>query len=99
MSVVLVVEPDSSQAEKLRRAVRGRLDAELLLVSTTAGAITAMDRAVPDLVLISALLSPRDEDALFAHMRSLDGASHLQTLTIPQLSKGKESAVKKVASL
>ena len=99
MSVVLVVEPDSSQAEKLRRAVRGRLDAELLLVSTTAAAITAMDRAVPDLVLISALLSPRDEDALFAHMRSLDGASHLQTLTIPQLSKGKESAAKKVASL
>ena len=93
MSVVLVVEPDPVQAEVLRKAVR-RIDAELLLVSTTGEAIAAMRRSVPDLVLVSALLSPRDEDALFAHLRTLEGSSHLQTLTIPQLRRGKDSSKK-----
>jgi len=96
MSVVLVVEPDPVQAEVLRKAVR-RIDAELLLVSTTGEAIAAMRRSVPDLVLVSALLSPRDEDALFAHLRTLEGLSHLQTLTIPQLRRGKDSSKKGAA--
>src|ERR1700730_10524114 len=98
MSVVLAIEPDSSQAEALRKAVRGRADVELVLVSNTAAAIRALERSVPDLILVSAVLSPRDEDALFAHLRSLDGSSHIQTLTIPQLRRGKESA-KKNASI
>jgi hypothetical protein len=37
-------------------------------------------------LLISALLSPRDEDELVAHLRTLDNAGHLQTHTIPQLA-------------
>jgi PEGA domain-containing protein len=97
MSVVLAVEPDSSQAEALRKALR-RVDAELMLVSTTRAAISAMGKSVPDLILVSALLSPRDEDALIAHLRSLDGSSHIQTLTIPQLRRGKAST-KKTAPL
>src|ERR1700730_12655689 len=95
MSVVLAIEPDSSQAEALRKAVRGRADVELVLVSNTAAAIRALERSVPDLILVSALLSPRDEDALFAHLRSLDGSSHLQTLTIPQLRLGKAPTAKR----
>src|SRR6266850_2570804 len=90
MSVVLAVEPDSSQAEILREALR-RIDAELTVVSNAAAAIGAVDRILPDLILVSALLPPRDEDALFAHLRSLDASSHLQTLTIPQLRGGKAS--------
>src|SRR5205085_675744 len=31
-------------------------------------------------------LSPRDEDELIAHLRTLDNAGHLQTHTIPQLA-------------
>ena len=96
MSVVLAVEPDSVLAEVLRKALR-RIDAELLVVSTTGEAIGAMRRSVPDLVLVSALLSPRDEDALFAHLRTLEASSHLQTLTIPQLRRGKDSSKKGAA--
>ena len=46
----------------------------------------AMRTAMPDVLLLSALLSPRDEDELIAHLRTLDDADHLQTHTIPQLA-------------
>ena len=54
---------------------------------------------MPDLILLSALLSPRDEDALIAHLRSLDGASHLQTITIPQFRTGPAQAPEKKGGL
>ncbi len=46
----------------------------------------ALADRVPDVLLVTALLSPRDEDELVTHLRSLDGAEHLQTHTIPLLS-------------
>src|SRR5258706_4237078 len=92
MGVVLVVEPEASQAEQLRRVLRKRVHSELLLVSSTAAAIEAMHRGIPDLILVSALLSPKDEDRLMAHLRSLEGAAHLQTLTIPQLATSSRRA-------
>jgi hypothetical protein len=92
MSFVLAVEPDSTQANILRKILRGRIDAELLVVSTKDAALEAINSRVPDLVLVSTLLPPRDEDGLFAHLRSLDGASHLQTLTIPQLRRRQKPA-------
>src|SRR6266566_5285047 len=87
MSFVLAIEPDPTQANILRKVLKGRIDAELLVVSTKDAAVEATSGRVPDLVLVSALLPPRDEDALFAHLRSLEHASHLQTLTIPQLRR------------
>ena len=91
MSVVLVVEPDVAQASLLRR-MQNRVGAELILVKSTDAAVEAIDRGMPDLILLSALLSPRDEDRLMTHLRSLGDASHLQTLTIPQLRHDGETA-------
>jgi hypothetical protein len=82
MSDVLVVQPDPRQAETLRDIFR-RVAAELVLVHSTREAMDAIAYRMPDLILLSSLLSPRDEDALMSHLRTLDGASHLQTLTIP----------------
>src|SRR4051812_8978449 len=86
MSVVLVLEPDGAQAEQLLRVLRKRVRAEAILVKSTAAAIEVIDNQTPDLILVTALLSPRDEDRLMGHLRSLEGAAHLQTLTIPQLA-------------
>jgi hypothetical protein len=83
VSDVLVIQPDSAQTEALRRIFR-RVGAELVLVHSTLEAMDAIAMRMPDLILLSTLLSPRDEDVLMAHLRTLDGASHLQTLTIPQ---------------
>ena len=46
---------------------------------------------VPDLVLLSALLSPSDEDELFECLRTLPDSTHVQTLTIPQIRATTES--------
>lgn len=84
MSVVLAVEPDPSQADVLRQFPDDHPDIDFVLVTSTAEAIANMGHRVPDVVLMSALLSPQDEEALLSHLRSLDRTAHLQTLTIPQ---------------
>lgn len=91
MSVVLVVEPETAQGNLLKK-MQKRLGATVVVVKSTADAIDAIGHAMPDVILLSALLSPRDEDRLISHLRSLEGASHLQTLTIPQLRHEKAGA-------
>ena len=95
MSQVLVVQPDPSQEDNLRQIFR-RIGAELVLVYSTREAVDAIALHVPDLILLSTFMSPRDEDALMSHLRTLDGAAHLQTLTLPQLrTKADEAPAKK----
>jgi hypothetical protein len=94
VSDVLVVQPDSAQADILRDIFR-RVAAELVLVQSTREAMDAIAYRVPDLILLSTLLSSRDEDALMAHLRTLQGAQHLQTLTIPQFRSAADEAVEK----
>ena len=85
MALVLAIEPDSAQASTLQRVLPERADAEVVVVDSKGAALATIDERVPDLLLISTLLSPRDEEQLIAHLRTLPNASHLQTLTIPQL--------------
>ena len=87
MALILAIEPDRRQASQLTAMVRGRLHAELVLAESAERALTALGDRVPDLVLTSALLSPKDETALVDRLRALDGnAAHVQTLTIPVLA-------------
>src|SRR3990170_7644686 len=99
MSTVLVVQPDDVQADVLERIFEKRVGAELVMVGSTMQAIERIAARMPDLILLSALLSPRDEDTLIAHLRSLDGASHLQTITIPQFRTGPVKAPAKKGGL
>ena len=85
MALVLAIEPDSVQADALRDVLRTRADTDVVVVGSTDAAVAAVDERVPDLVLVGALLSPRDEDPFIAHLRTLPDAAHLQTLTIPKL--------------
>ena len=84
--LVLAIEPDLRQAAILKRIVREKVGADVTAVDSLDAAVEAMRTAVPDVLLISALLSPRDEDDLIAHLRTLENAAHLQTHTIPQLA-------------
>ncbi|RPI53947.1 MAG: PEGA domain-containing protein [Acidobacteria bacterium] len=83
MSVILVIQPDTAQGRVLNDVSR-RIGADLVVVDSTRKAVEAIGRQVPDLILLSPFLSPRDEDTLMGRLRSLEGASHLQTMTIPQ---------------
>ena len=84
--LVLAIEPDLRQGAIVKRVVKERVQAEIVVVDSKDAAIAAIQSAIPDVLLVSALLSPRDEDEVIAHLRTLEGAGHLQTHTIPQLA-------------
>lgn len=84
--LVLAIEPDFRQAAIVKRIVRENALADVAVVDSLDAAIEAMRTAMPDVLLLSALLSPRDEDDLIAHLKTLGHAGHLQTHTIPQLA-------------
>ena len=72
--------------------IQERIRAELVVVDSRDAAVAALAARVPDVVLLTALLSPRDEDEMVAHLRTLAGADHVQTHTIPQLASPGEPA-------
>ena len=84
MAHVLAVEPNSEQASALQTILRDHAGTEVLVVNSKESALSALKEGVPDLVLVSALLSPCDEVDLFDCLKTLPNAAHLQTLTIPQ---------------
>jgi CheY-like chemotaxis protein len=86
MPLVLAIEPDLRQATILKRIVRERVRAEVAVVDSPDAALSAIRSHMPDVLLLSALLSPRDESELIAHLRTLNGSDHIQTHTIPQLA-------------
>ena len=92
MALVLAIESNSVQADTLRHFLRTRADTDVVVVGSTEAAVAAIIKRVPDLVLVDALLSPRDENSFIAHLRTLPGAGHLQTLTIPQLRQASHDA-------
>lgn len=86
MSLILAIEPDRRQALQLTTLARGPLNLELVVGDTTERAFEGLGPRVPDLVLTSLLLSPKDEAALAERLRELDAAgAHVQTLVIPVL--------------
>src|SRR5215472_2977731 len=87
MALILAIESDRRQVNHLTAMVRGRLRAELVLADTAEAALERLGDRVPDLVLTSALLSPKDEQALTDRLRRLNGvAAHVQMLTLPVLA-------------
>ena len=88
MRTVLALEPDTKQAAALKSVVKGRVGADFVLVESKDAALAAIRSAVPDLILLTALISPRDETEIADLIRELEGAEHTQTLTIPLLDLG-----------
>jgi hypothetical protein len=85
MPLILAIEPDKRQSSQLAAVVKG-LHAELVHRAGAAEALGALQGRVPDLVLTTSLISPKDDSALAAHLRELGAAAaHVQTVTIPLL--------------
>jgi hypothetical protein len=99
LASVLAIEPDAEQARVLTKVLTGRINGKLSTVDTTEEALKALVDTIPDLVLVSPLLSPRTEEQLMAHLRALGvDAQHLQILSIPrfgEMDAGSSSAGKK----
>jgi len=87
MSVILVVEPDSRHAAQLAAMARKHLTSELVMADSADRAVAAMADRVPDVLLMSSLLSRQDEATLAAWLRDLGpAAAHVQEMTIPILA-------------
>ena len=86
MSYVLAIEPNEGQARLLRDAVRFRAKTKLLVVESIDAAAAALGEEIPRLVLITALMPPRDEIALVSRLRSLPRESAPEVLIIPRLA-------------
>lgn len=84
---LLVVQPDGRQADLLRNAVHSRVAADLVVVESLQEAVVAIERAVPDVVLLSSLI-PAAEDYVCAYLATLPYAGHVQVLLMPHLGRG-----------
>jgi hypothetical protein len=92
MALILAIEPDRRQASRVAAVAKNRLHAEIVSADTTEHAIEALDGRLPDLILTSLLLSPKDEAALSDWLRASDEAgAHVQTLVIPVLGTSSSS--------
>jgi len=95
MALILAIEPDKRQSGQLASLVKGQLRAELVHGATVAEGLASLHGRVPDLVLTSSLISPRDETALATHLRDLGAAAaHVQAVTIPMLGTAEPARAK-----
>ena len=65
--------------------MRSLATVDLVVVTSANAAMAELVKAVPQLILLSALLKPSDEAYLAAHLRSREDAAHVEMLTIPLL--------------
>ena len=85
MARILAIEPDPERSVILQRLVKETLDVDLVLAASAEDAITNLYDATPDLVLMSSLLSPDEEEHFTAHLRLAPGLDHLPLLASPPL--------------
>ncbi len=91
--LILTVDGDRRQSTQVAALVKGAIEAEMVQASTASEGIQALGGRVPDLILTSPLLSPKDDGLIAGHLRQLGrAAAHVQTLTIPMLRKGTPKA-------
>ena len=93
MALILAIEPDKKQASAVRALARGTLSAQIVVADSTARGLQELDGRLPDLILTSLFLSPKDETALDEHLRGLDTEGHrVPTLVIPVLAAASRSS-------
>ncbi len=88
---ILAIEPDSARGRSLRNVLRAHINAHVEIVPSMESAIQSIGRQVPDVVLTSTFLSPADETALTAHLKSLPAAAHVQVIITPHFIDGAET--------
>lgn len=85
MNLVLAIEPDASQADRLTGIVR-TLGAHLQLVASPAAAIVTMNQRVPDVILLGRTLAQERRTAILTHLHSVaPGSTTIRILDIPDL--------------
>jgi len=89
--LILAIEPNRTQAQQIASLVKQHVKKADVVTATSAdAALVALGDRIPDLILIPALLAPRDEAVLTDHLRQLgSAAAHVQTLAVPIIASGR----------
>jgi hypothetical protein len=84
---LLVVQPDSGQADLLRESLSGHVSAEIAVAQSLDEALAWIDHCLPDVILLPLLTSSVVEDYLVAYLSTIPGAAHVQILGVPRLER------------
>jgi PilZ domain len=87
---ILVIEPETSCAEQLRAMLADRVFAQVVIAPNADDACAVLRRECPDLILLSAVFPPRDEEQVVTLLKWLDPYGRVPVLTIPPATKGFE---------
>ena len=91
VSTVLAIEPHPDRAVRLREVTEPHVPDSLTLVDSLGAAFAAMDRRVPEVVLISPLMPPDEEAELIERLRALPRTLYVQTLMTPDFARPDEA--------
>ena len=90
MAAILAIEADQDRRVLLRTLLRNRVDAHVTIVESAQAAIAYLAVCDVDVIVVPALLPPRDSDQLGAHIK-LNAGRHVQMVTIPALDVLREA--------
>jgi len=87
MSRLLVVQPDSLQADVLREALQGRAPEDVVVAESLDDALFSIDKCVPDVILVPTLIAAALEDYLIAYLNAIPNADHVRILGLPRFER------------
>lgn len=99
MSWLLVVQPDSVQADVLREALLAHTSEDVVVANSLDDALSAIDLDIPDIVLLPPLIPAAVEEYVIGYLGTIPGARHVRILGIPVLEHSDDAAQRRTRSL
>jgi len=99
MSWLLVVQPDSFQADALREALRAHGSEDVVVADSLDDALSSIDQSIPDIVLMPSLIPSAVEDYVISYLGAIPGTRHVQILGIPVLECSDNAVQRRARSL
>lgn len=91
-SRVLAIEADPARVALLRHILSAHVGADFQIVQSVNEALKSIAHHIPDLVLTSTFLPPRDEATLTMRLMDMQGAEDLQVITTPYFIDWEDSS-------
>jgi len=99
MSWLLIIQPDTVQADVLRNALYAEISEQVVVAEELDYALWLIDHHLPDVILLPTLISASVEDYLIAYVGAIPAARHVQILGLPHLERADASHEPRTRSL
>jgi hypothetical protein len=93
---VLVIEPDAAQGGALRHIFEAHVRSDFQIVQSVNEALASLGQHIPDLILTSTFITPRDEAVLTSQLKAVPGAAHVQIITTPYFIESDEPEPRRI---